>query len=74
MVSQVEEKKEEVKKVVEMLRGSCSTRSYVHQFQTLATKVDDTLANVGVSSGQDWEGEVGVAALVYTCVCAHYML
>ena len=74
MVSQVEEKREEVKKVVEMLRGSCSTRSYVHQLQTLATKVDGTLANVGVSSGRGWEGEVGVAALVYTCVCTLHVM
>ncbi len=73
MTTQVEEKREEVKKVVEMLRGSCSTRSYVHQLQTLAAKVDEMLANVGVSGGWGWEGEVGGAPLVYTCVCLFHV-
>ncbi len=81
MTSQVEEKREEVKKVVEMLQGSCSTRSYVHQLQTLAAKVDKMLANVGVSGGWGWEGEVGGAGkkrwkglLLFTHVCAYFML
>ena len=48
MASEVEEKREQVKKVSEMLRGACSTRSYVHQLQSLAAKVEELLLSVGV--------------------------
>jgi len=45
----LEEKREEVKKVAELLRGACNTRSYLHLLLGLQGKVDQLLQSVGVS-------------------------